>query len=87
MQQAAPTQGEQTCPGEQGSDGGTHSQARPATTACRKVRRAGGRSDADVDACKKLALDKAAKKALKENGALDSGAGVAGANGHSRSSS
>ena len=43
---------------------------------------AGGRSDADVDACKKLALEKAkaAKKALKENGgAVDSGAGGAGA--------
>ena len=87
IQQAAQTPGDQNCPGEQGNDGSTHSQARLATGTLPKVRRAGGRSDADVDACKKLAMDKAAKKALKENGgAVDSGAGVAGAGDSNRTS-
>ena len=89
QQQSAPTPGEQTCPGEQGQgsdEGGATTPTRTSSNV-RKVRRAGGRSDADVEACKKLALDKAKKKALKETGALDSNTGVVGGDAGYRSSS
>ena len=73
--------------GPPGGDNSPQAATKPGAGGQEKVpvRRAGGRSKADIEACKKLAL--AAKKALKESGALASDDGSAGAVGDSRLSS
>ena len=89
QQTSAPLPGVQAGPGEQGPGNDDGNATGPARTGnpVRKVRSAGGRPDADIEACKKLALDKAKKKAIKGTGALDSAAGVAGSDDGVRSSS
>ena len=70
-----------------GGNYGEQNGPKPGAGSPRKpIRRAGGRTEADVEACKKLSAA-AAKKALKENGAMDGDNGPAGAVGDSRPSS
>ena len=87
-QQAAATPGEDQAslgPNPLGGDDGGQTAPKSGANGPKKVRRAGGRPEADIEACKKLSL--AAKKALKENGALNSDACPAGATGDGRLSS
>ena len=88
--QTAATGEDQSClgPSPLGGNDGAQNAPKPGAGAQEKVpvRRTGGRTEADVEACKKLSMA-ARKKALKENGVLASDGGPAGAGGDSRPSS